>query len=419
VGGLRWLIVGALCAGVLAGPAEAAPPANDHFANATTLTGESGLLVATTAEATAETNEPMHAGWPAERSVWFRVNVPEIATYEFGTCDLPGVETVVALYTGSLVSALTPVAADDGGCAPGSFVRLELSPGTYHLAVDDLLAGGGGEFRLRWTRIRSFPSNTAPPTITGDPAEGSTLAANPGTWTSEAGPLSFFYRWERCSGSTCTTVGFSLTYGLGITDVGYTFRVRVTATNRDGSREVTSAGVGPVRLRVPVNHAPPEIEGVPRVGQTLVIGFGGAWEATGLVYANQWQRCTAGLASCASIPGEVGETYDLTAADRGFLIRVSITATNAAGSATAVSAPLGAVLAARVPPRPCVVPRLRGKTLAAARKALVRARCTLGKVRRARSTTRKGRVAQQSAKPGKRLKPKARVGVVLSLGRKR
>jgi hypothetical protein len=52
-------------------------------------------------------------------------------------------------------------------------------------------------------------------------------------------------------------------------------------------------------------------------------------------------------------------------------------------------------------PIKCVVPRLKGKTLRAAKKALSRAHCALGKVRRAYSSkVRKGRVISQRPGPG-------------------
>jgi trypsin len=68
----------------------------------------------------------------------------------------------------------------------------------------------------------------------------------------------------------------------------------------------------------------------------------------------------------------------------------------------------------------CVVPRLRGKTLAAARVALSRGNCRLGKVTRAYSrSVRLGRIALQRPAAGVRLARGARVSVVVSRGRRR
>jgi subtilisin family serine protease len=76
-------------------------------------------------------------------------------------------------------------------------------------------------------------------------------------------------------------------------------------------------------------------------------------------------------------------------------------------------------------PRPttqarCAVPNVKGKTVRAARIALNRAKCTLGRVTRAYSSRlRAGRVVAQSRRPGARLPRGARVNVVVSRGRRR
>jgi hypothetical protein len=63
----------------------------------------------------------------------------------------------------------------------------------------------------------------------------------------------------------------------------------------------------------------------------------------------------------------------------------------------------------------CVVPRLAGKRLRRARKALSRAHCRLGRVtRRHRAGHRQGTVVIQGAKPGKRLPRGSRISVVLA-----
>ena len=86
------------------------------------------------------------------------------------------------------------------------------------------------------------PVNTAPPTITGTPQVGQTLTAGNGTWTNS--PTSFAYQWLRCNagGNSCVSVanGTQKTYTLVGADAGHTMRVRVTATNADGSASAQS-----------------------------------------------------------------------------------------------------------------------------------------------------------------------------------
>jgi len=70
------------------------------------------------------------------------------------------------------------------------------------------------------------------------------------------------------------------------------------------------------------------------------------------------------------------------------------------------------------PPVKCVVPKVKGKTLAAAKRAITKAHCSLGKVKRATSVKKKGTVIAQSPLPGKRLAKGSKVNVVLSRGKR-
>jgi hypothetical protein len=64
----------------------------------------------------------------------------------------------------------------------------------------------------------------------------------------------------------------------------------------------------------------------------------------------------------------------------------------------------------------CVVPRLRGRTLAKAKRALTRAHCSLGKVRRVRARVRRGLVVGQSPRAGVRKARGAKVALRVSRG---
>lgn len=72
------------------------------------------------------------------------------------------------------------------------------------------------------------------------------------------------------------------------------------------------------------------------------------------------------------------------------------------------------------PPPNCVVPRVKGKPLAAARSAINRANCSVGRVRKAFSAkVRKRRVISQRPRPGASLPQGARVNLVVSKGKRR
>jgi hypothetical protein len=69
---------------------------------------------------------------------------------------------------------------------------------------------------------------------------------------------------------------------------------------------------------------------------------------------------------------------------------------------------------------PCTVPRLKRRTLRAAKVLLKSHYCSVGKVKHATSrTVKKGHVISQKPKPGVRLKQGARVSLVVGQGRRR
>ncbi len=188
------------------------------------------------------------------------------------------------------------------------------------------------------------PVNTVPPTISGTPTVGQTLTASDGTWSNS--PTSFAYQWLRCNGggNSCVSVanGTQKTYTLVGADAGHTMRVRVTATNADGSNSTESAqtdAVAPAAsTAAPKNTVRPIISGTPRVGQTLTTDEG-SWTGNPTSFAFQWQRCDAdNIVACADVVGATAKTYLLRVGDLGFRLRVKVTARNAKGATTANSA---------------------------------------------------------------------------------
>lgn len=69
--------------------------------------------------------------------------------------------------------------------------------------------------------------------------------------------------------------------------------------------------------------------------------------------------------------------------------------------------------------RDCRVPRLKGKSLKKAKRAIKSHDCRLGKIRRAMSTrVRKGHVISQKPEPGRQLPHGAEIRLVLSKGKR-
>jgi subtilisin family serine protease len=93
---------------------------------------------------------------------------------------------------------------------------------------------------------------------------------------------------------------------------------------------------------VPANSSPPTIAGTPQAGQTLV-ATAGTWSGSPTAYAYQWQDCDSGGANCSAITGAGTAAYAVQNSDVGHTVRVTVTAANASGSATATSSPTALV----------------------------------------------------------------------------
>lgn len=93
------------------------------------------------------------------------------------------------------------------------------------------------------------PKATARPTVAGTSTVGQTLTSTQGTWNGAG--LTFALQWMRCTGAeadVCTAIAgaTTATYKLRTEDVGALVRLRVTATNPDGSDTAESDAFGPV-----------------------------------------------------------------------------------------------------------------------------------------------------------------------------
>jgi hypothetical protein len=121
-----------------------AAPANDNFAFAQVISGSAGTVTGNNVAATKEPGEPNHAGNEGGKSIWYRWTAPGPGTWTFNTAGSTFV-TLLAIYTGSSVGNLTPVASDIS--VPGtnfSSVTFTATAGTvYQIAVDGFLGDTG------------------------------------------------------------------------------------------------------------------------------------------------------------------------------------------------------------------------------------------------------------------------------------
>jgi hypothetical protein len=136
----------------LLGPAVAsATPTNDNFVNREALSGSLPLRASgTNVGATSEPGEP-EPDVPAfaGHSIWFSWEATSTEFVTIGTCGSE-INTVLGVYTGGTVSALTPVSSNRYSFGPncpfsGSEVTFKAIDGTsYDLAVDGNAFRGSG-----------------------------------------------------------------------------------------------------------------------------------------------------------------------------------------------------------------------------------------------------------------------------------
>ena len=194
----------------------------------------------------------------------------------------------------------------------------------------------------------------------GSPQTGQQLSTTNGSWSGATG--SFGYAWQRCdsSGNACSNIGGATasTYVVVSADVGHTLRSVVTASNAAGTTQSsasTATGVVTVAgsINPPVDTVAPTItlptgETVPQLGDILFASVG-TWSGTfPITFTYQWTMCEPADpldGPCFGIPGATLSFFTVPASLYGMRIRVRITATNAAGSASLSSASTGIVTA--------------------------------------------------------------------------
>jgi hypothetical protein len=190
------------------------------------------------------------------------------------------------------------------------------------------------------------PVSSAPPKVnTSSPSVGVKTGSYRGAWTHS--PTSYMTKWLRCdalTGTGCTDVSSyhsSGTYKPTTADVGSVLRVSVFATNGDGAGEaaLSAPTTDAVVLNPPTIITPPAITAsTPTVGVKLG-AYRGQWTGEPTSYMTQYSRCDTGSAVCTPITDfRSSGTYKPVPADAGFALRVTVQATNAAGTGVAFSA---------------------------------------------------------------------------------
>jgi hypothetical protein len=163
-------------------------------------------------------------------------NSPTSFTYQWQRCDSAG--NNCNDIGGAMNSAYT-LTQNDVGMKVRSVVfahNAASSAGTANSTPTDVVVGPPA-------------APTTAPSISGTAQSGQTLTASRGSWPNDASN-SYTYQWERCdaSGASCADIlsGAGQTYTATDNDVGFTLRVRVTASN--AAVPTTSAESGPTAV---------------------------------------------------------------------------------------------------------------------------------------------------------------------------
>jgi subtilisin family serine protease/fibronectin type 3 domain-containing protein len=316
---------------------------------ATYTTGESGSVPANTGLPTI--SGVAKTGQTLSSSTGSWTESPTSYTYRWQRCDTTGANC--APIEGATATTYTLTSTDIGSTLRVA-VTASNSAGTSTPASSAQTAEVKPGFA---------PTNTAAPTITGTPKSGQTLTDGTGSWTEAA--TGYTYQWQRCdtTGANCAVIESATepTYTVKSADIGSTLRVTVTASNSAGaSAPASSTQTAEVKPGfAPTNTAAPTITGTAKTGQTLTASTG-SWTEVPTSYTYQWQRCDTTGASCGPIEGASAPTYTVKLADLGSTFRVTVTASNSAGTAAPATSVQTAEVTAGSAPLNTAAPTITG-----------------------------------------------------------
>jgi hypothetical protein len=172
--------------------------------------------------------------------------------------------------------------------------------------------------------LKTFEKSPVP-TISGTAKFGSTLTADPGTWSPAIVPA---FQWFR--NGVAIKGANSSTYTLELADVARVIKVQVTGSATGYKTLVKESAATEKVLRATFTESPaPTISGTAKVGSKLTAKVG-TWSPK-ITPAYQWYR------NSALIKGATSSSYTLVAADLNKTITVKVTGT-ASGYETLVKA---------------------------------------------------------------------------------
>lgn len=182
------------------------PPPNDNFEQATSIAGTEGEVLASNFYASKEPGEPAHEGDNGGASIWYRWEAPFSGDFVFHAGSVEFIDTLLGVYTGAAVEALTHVSEETKRAGVGfSLIRFTASEGAvYQIAVDGYEWGGSalqGRFSLSWAPAPPNDDFSGAETLEGPKGSvdgksfGATKEPGEPAHAGEEGGASIWYRW--------------------------------------------------------------------------------------------------------------------------------------------------------------------------------------------------------------------------------
>ncbi|MBI5766369.1 MAG: S8 family serine peptidase [Verrucomicrobia bacterium] len=275
-------------------------PFNDEFASRSVLSGPGVAVRSNNVGATPETGEPAHAGAPASTTLWWQWTATTTGTATISTIG-SDYDTVLAIYTGTALASLTPVAQNDdvGSLKTASVTFPTVGNTTYLIAV----GGKGGAGGLTYVSIGSAPANddfagatslaSAESVLsTGTNLHGSSQAGEPAI-LGHSPVSSVWYRWTAPRSGRFQLAAFSFVFDTllavytGSEPTGLTLVAAGDDTGVEGANSdslVTFQATGGVTYTFKVDSKDPLRAGVFTLSLTdSVWQFSGEGYATGAV----------------------------------------------------------------------------------------------------------------------------------------
>jgi hypothetical protein len=215
-------------------PGEVIVP-NDHFTNRTVISGTNTVVIGSNLGATHEPGEPYHRELNPGSSAWWSWTAPQAGPVTIDTLSAR-FDTVLAIYTGTVVSNLTLIeehddlAQEDDVTYDKSRVVFEATAGTsYQIAVDGYAAAGEVVLTLR-----QGTDDARAPVIAAQPQDSVRFLGGQGGMSPAvfrvnvlgSGPLS--YRWQHDGIDVIGATNRQLTIANPDSNVAGSYQVLVT-----------------------------------------------------------------------------------------------------------------------------------------------------------------------------------------------